>query len=143
MRDKNGFTMIELLVVVSIIGLLSTFGFVAFNSARVKSRDAQRLTDIKRIQHALDLYYNQKGQYPIKDPAIILGETGSVGASLSLDNGFSVSPAGTVYLDPVPHNPESGGTDYRYLSSFGDTYSITYRLEADGLDYTASPGNIR
>jgi len=63
-NNKPGFTLIELLVVIAIIGLLSTLSIVALNSARAKSRDARRVSDIKQIQTALELYYNENNSYP-------------------------------------------------------------------------------
>ena len=59
-----GFTIIELLVVVSIISLLSSIVFASVNSARAKGRDAKRLADIKTIETALQLYYDDRGDYP-------------------------------------------------------------------------------
>ena len=56
MRKQRGFTLIELLVVIAIIGLLSTLAVVALNNARMKSRDAKRVSDVKQIQTALELY---------------------------------------------------------------------------------------
>lgn len=56
MRNKKGFTLIELLVVIAIIGLLSTLAVVSLNNARGKARDARRVSDIKTIQTAMDLY---------------------------------------------------------------------------------------
>ncbi|OGF31319.1 hypothetical protein A3H09_03530, partial [Candidatus Falkowbacteria bacterium RIFCSPLOWO2_12_FULL_45_13] len=64
MRKQKGFTLIELLVVIAIIGLLSTLAVVALNNARMKSRDAKRVSDIKQIQTALELYYNDANSYP-------------------------------------------------------------------------------
>ncbi len=55
-KQKQGFTLIELLVVISIIGLLSMISVVALGSARAKARDSRRLTDIKAIGTAIDLY---------------------------------------------------------------------------------------
>ena len=43
-NNKKGFTIIELLVVISIIGLLSTISVVSLNGARIKSRDAKRVS---------------------------------------------------------------------------------------------------
>ena len=64
-RKRNkGFTLIELLVVISIIGLLSSMAVYAFNVARVKARDVRRKVDLKQIQKALELYYDQKIYYP-------------------------------------------------------------------------------
>ena len=62
--NKKGFTIIELLVVISIIGLLSTISVVSLNGARIKSRDARRLADMQQILTALELYYNEYGTYP-------------------------------------------------------------------------------
>ncbi|MCX6731429.1 MAG: prepilin-type N-terminal cleavage/methylation domain-containing protein, partial [Candidatus Parcubacteria bacterium] len=63
-ENKKGFTLIELLVVISIIGLLSSIVLASLNSARAKARDAKRMSDLHQLQLALELYYNQYGQYP-------------------------------------------------------------------------------
>ncbi|MFH0856720.1 MAG: prepilin-type N-terminal cleavage/methylation domain-containing protein, partial [bacterium] len=64
--NRKGFTLIELLVVIAIIGLLSTLAVVSLNTARAKARDARRISDVKQIQTALELYYNDKGAYPVR-----------------------------------------------------------------------------
>lgn len=65
MKYKNkGFTLIELLVVIAIIGLLASIVSVALNNARQKSRIAKRLADLKSVQTALELYYNDNNAYP-------------------------------------------------------------------------------
>ena len=64
MKNKKGFTLIELLVVIAIIGLLSTLSVLALNSARARSRDAKRIADVKQIQTALEMYYNENNTYP-------------------------------------------------------------------------------
>jgi len=69
---KRGFTLIELLVVIAIIGILSSIIMVSLSSAKARSRDAKRVADIKNIQLALDLYFNDNGVYP----ASIYGASG-------------------------------------------------------------------
>ena len=61
---RAGFTLIELLVVIAIFGLLSSVVFASLNSARKKARDAKRLSDMKQIQTALELYYDKNTSYP-------------------------------------------------------------------------------
>ena len=61
---SRGFTLIELLVVVSIIGILTTLVAANLNSARQRGRDAQRKSDMRNIQTALRIYYNDYNQYP-------------------------------------------------------------------------------
>jgi prepilin-type N-terminal cleavage/methylation domain-containing protein len=63
-NKKKGFTLIELLVVISIIGLLSSVVLVSLNDAKAKARDAKRLSGLKEIQSALELYYAQNNFYP-------------------------------------------------------------------------------
>ncbi|MFH0972699.1 MAG: prepilin-type N-terminal cleavage/methylation domain-containing protein, partial [Patescibacteria group bacterium] len=83
--NLTGFTLIELLVVIAIIGLLSTLAIVALNNARQKSRDARRVSDIKQIQTALELYYNDANGYPS-----------------SIASGGAISYSGTTYMSVVP-----------------------------------------
>lgn len=62
---RQGFTLIELLVVIAIIGILASIVLASLNSARIKSRDARRVADIKQIQLALELYFDTASMYPI------------------------------------------------------------------------------
>ena len=55
---SKGFTLIELLVVIAIIGLLASVILASLNSARAKGRDARRIADIKSIQSADELFFN-------------------------------------------------------------------------------------
>lgn len=65
---RLGFTLVELLVVVAIIGLLSTVAAVSLNQSRIKSRDTKRLADMRQIQNALALYYDaNNGSLPWSD----------------------------------------------------------------------------
>ena len=64
MRTK-GFTLVELMVVVAIVSLLSSIVSVSLSTARSKGRDAQRITEIRQLQGALELYYLQYGHYPL------------------------------------------------------------------------------
>lgn len=65
-QNQRGFTLIELLVVIAIIGLLSSVVLSSLNSAREKSRDARRLSDVKQMQTALELIFDDSSppEYP-------------------------------------------------------------------------------
>lgn len=63
-QQKKGFTIIELLIVIAIIGILSAIGLVALNGSREKARDTQRITDIVQMSRAMVLYYDDNKEYP-------------------------------------------------------------------------------
>lgn len=128
-QDKKGFTLIELLVVIAIIGLLSTLAVIALNNARQKSRDAKRVSDIKQIQSALELYFNDASGYPAT--ADIEGDCLSYEAGTAGGFDTACESDGIVYMNIVPSNPDPGGEDYDYDQG-GTTasYSLVYVLES-------------
>lgn len=60
MKIRNGFTLIELMVVIAIIGILTALVTVNLQDARERARDVQRKADVKSIQQALELYKNDR-----------------------------------------------------------------------------------
>ena len=69
MKQQNksilGFSLIELLVVISIIGVLSAVLVANFMGMRERARDAQKIQDLGAIKNALRLYYNDNQSYPV------------------------------------------------------------------------------
>ncbi len=110
-KKMRGFTMIELIVVIAILGLLSTIGLVSFRTAQIKGRDAQRKNDLSQIQKALEMYYNDYSYYPTDDyPA----------------SGSFIDAKGTLYMKEMPQDPKFGSYPY---SSDGTFYLLYARLE--------------
>lgn len=145
MRKNKGFTLIELLVVIAIIGLLSALAVVSLNSARQKSRDARRVSDIKQIQTALELFYDDTGAYIDADEAITLGD--ATHGCLDED-GLATPPCDgdNIYMVSVPADPGTS-TTYSYLAADPVDYAITFTLESgvaglDGTACTATSGGL-
>ncbi len=62
--DSSGFTLLELLVVLAIVGLLTAVITISSNSARVQARDAKRKADVTSVAGALEIYFSEKRVYP-------------------------------------------------------------------------------
>jgi prepilin-type N-terminal cleavage/methylation domain-containing protein len=102
-RISRGFTLIELLVVIAIIGILSSVVLASLNSARVKGRDARRVSDVKQLQLALELYYDNEQSYPAGT-----GAASTTLADLVTDN----------FISSIPQDPtNSGSYVYTYASA--------------------------
>lgn len=63
-QAKNGFTIIELLIVVSVVGVLGAIGFNSYRQLQAEARDTNRLVKVSSLGLALEKYYNNHGDYP-------------------------------------------------------------------------------
>lgn len=63
-QGKKGFSLIELLVVATIIIVLTTIGVISYRTASIKSRDSKRKADLETVRQALVLYRSDVGSYP-------------------------------------------------------------------------------
>ncbi|OGG69803.1 hypothetical protein A3F27_00710 [Candidatus Kaiserbacteria bacterium RIFCSPHIGHO2_12_FULL_53_13] len=116
-RNK-GFTLIELLVVIAIIGILSSVVLASLNSARQKGRDARRVSDVKQLQLALELYYDATGGYPL---------------ALSTANLVTNGYISVVPIDPSSTTSCTDGTQascYKYAPLLVGSACASYHLGA-------------
>lgn len=109
-QKRAGFTLLELLVVISIIGILLALGVVAFTTAQRKGRDAKRRADIKSIQDGFEQYYANEGSY------------GAICNAMYTFNDPQIFPAG------APMDPREGAYP---CSSAAAGYCVCASLEAD------------
>lgn len=126
-RHSKGFTLIELLVVIAIIGLLASIVTTALNNARLKSRDAKRLSDVKQVKTGLDLYFSDGGGYP-SDSTYDAAYTS--GGLLCAANQSLKPPQDPLYPSYQYTYTASGGTTSGCgLSDLRLNYTLTFKLE--------------
>ena len=63
-KSKSGFTIVELLIVIVVIGILAAITIVAYNGIQERGRDAERSSDIRQLHQALELFYAENSYYP-------------------------------------------------------------------------------
>jgi prepilin-type N-terminal cleavage/methylation domain-containing protein len=117
--SQKGFTLIELLVVIAIIGLLASVVLLSLNSARAKSRDAKRVSDVRQLVSAMELYYNDNSDYPASLATLVSTYIGAV-------------PTG-----PTPADGSCSSAAYTYTRTATGAYTLTFCLGGTTGGYSA------
>jgi prepilin-type N-terminal cleavage/methylation domain-containing protein len=141
LRGNAGFTLLELLVVVAIIGLISSIAFVSMQHARAEARDVKRLADVDAIRTALELYYDDYGIYP--DYHICNNLPAITACNSNFMPNSWIASLVPKYLKTLPADPlnkvdnSGAGQHYIYIytrweptdNTASQRYYLVYRLE--------------
>lgn len=130
--QPHGFTLVEILVVLSLIGILagSILALIKPVDQFQKARDAQRKSDLREIQKALEIYYSDASSYPASSVDYKITRTTS-GGNISINWG----DLWNGYMEKVPFDPTSSQR-YVYYST-GQEFYLYARLERAGSDRQA------
>ena len=155
-RTQQGFTIVELLIVIVVIGILAALVLTTYNGIQQKGRNTERVTDLKALQGQLEAYYASNGRYPA---------TTDIGATSATNATFT--KANMKGLDPEAlRDPKAAAGDYsvgagaagvanKYQYKPGDdnkaacdntatdctTYILTAKPEGTGADIVSNSLN--
>jgi prepilin-type N-terminal cleavage/methylation domain-containing protein len=125
---SKGFTLVELLVIVSIISVLSVIGITIFGNITSSARDAKRKADLQILSDALELYFNKNNYYPV---ANFTGQAPNGPVEFSGSND-SVNP---WIPDLAPHLAQFPTDPINNASSQGGTFGgVAYYYLTGGTD---------
>jgi general secretion pathway protein G len=102
---SNGFTLVELLVVISLISILAAMGLVQYKNSVVRTQESVLKTDLFRMRDAIDQYYADKGKYPASIDALV--SEGYLRKVPEDPMTKSSDTWQTVPAEPDPNNPSS------------------------------------
>jgi type IV pilus assembly protein PilE len=123
---SKGFTLLELLVTISIIGILLGIGSVSFSTAQKKGRDSRRQGDMTAIQKALEEYYALTNAYPA-----------------TVTSGGTIAYLTNTLMNVVPSDPKGGTYVYTYTTdapAVKTTYCLCAFLDNDGSGNASTVG---
>ena len=138
-RTSQGFTLIELMVVIAIIAILSVGGILTYTSQMAKARDSRRLSDITSLQSAIEQYYQDNSAYPTPTAgastvagsfdASLIKYTAKIPYDVNYDKLDSNKRQGTEYFDYSYAAPATAPAYYQISSALESSTSLTSKAE--------------
>ena len=126
-RNRQGFTIVELLIVIVVIGILAAIVIVAFNGISDSAKRSSTMSEMKQWVKLFSLYKAKYGEYPA--PSATPSTGGGPGANVlnryCLGTGF----------------PQVGGSGYCYLVASGNPYSVAESTGTGLLTALSEVGN--
>ena len=133
--SQKGFTIVELLIVIVVIGILAALVLNTFSGVQRRARDTERQTDINSLATQLEVYYNDNGGYPVL--------TGSVNTDSWVSANLKGIDLNSLRAPGIATNSMIGGATaptkdqyrYRTFASDGTTACATAPCAKFILDY--------
>ena len=130
-RRTGGFTLVELIVVITILAILGTIAFISLQWYSAQSRDAVRLSDLSSIKSWLELYNLDAGMYPSPNDETVI--TYSWAVAWTQWTFWDQAKKNIDKLDKVPTDPL---TDKKYVYSTNSTryeFQLAWAMEWDEI----------
>jgi prepilin-type N-terminal cleavage/methylation domain-containing protein len=126
-KKRAGFTLVEIMIAISIIAILSTVGLSVYTQGQKLARDAKRKADLKQIQTALNLYYQDFKAYPNTVAGACSSNLGGFTQCVSSGAAPWINGLNNNYLDIMPVDPVANNGDTanpKNNTNFGYGYRV-------------------
>ena len=133
-KSQKGFTIVELLIVIVVIGILAALVLNTFSGVQKRARDTQRQTDVNSIATQLEVYYNDNSGYPLLADVTTTNLKG-------LDAGALTAPNQTTSSLTNTATPTKDQYGYQTFAADGTTACTTAPCEKFKLYYLKEDGN--
>ncbi len=133
-HSKRGFTLVELMIVITVIAILATIAVVSFTRVQKQARDTKRKAEVKSLETALQAYYTEKNTYPVQ----------AVSADIAT---ALATPLTSTYINAMPISPNgvpatNANSAYHYVSVDGSKYGLCAGLEISTVTGTADGASM-
>ena len=138
-RKESGFTIVELLIVIVVIGILAALVVTTFSGIQRKARDSERQTDINAVHSQIEAYFAQNGRYPTNanldaDAWVTTNLPGLDVDALADPNGADNDVAAAAAANVYSYVELPAGCDNDPATATADctSYTLTATLEGGG-----------
>ena len=128
--ESKGFTLVEILVVATVIAVLTTMGTVSYGSISRRSRDAKRKSDVEQLRSALEMYRADNGTYP----NVCLTPSDVV---TCLD-----TPLRPNYIPAIPADPKGNAYRFQATNSYYGYCVVAYTEFDYSAGNTCTDGSV-
>src|SRR5476651_514423 len=120
--NTKGFTIVELLIVIVVIGILALLVITTYSGIQAKARNAKRQTDIQSLQTQLEAFFSQNGYYPSRTNMNDEANNGFLDTQMkSLDRNALIDPSSPTQSKTLASTPTDKQYSYEVTQSDGST----------------------
>lgn len=136
MKKTHGFTLMEILITITIMSLLGAVAFTSYGALSKSARDSRRKSDIENMKGALEIYKSANGTYPTTNSSWS-GICANAGAKTDSGSSGYIPDLAPAYLQKLPHDPKESkkNNNLSLPAACADAGWNCYMYYSNGTEY--------